>query len=521
MRRFGFVSLAILPLLLLSCSNNSLEVDVASLKAFIPTMPTIENKNVGEPHVDDNGDIIFDIYSLSDFHGAIVSDEEAGRIGLSRLGTYFDNKRTLNPGGTILLAVGDMFQGSVDSNLTYGNSITYAMNLMQFDAFTLGNHEFDWGEEWIIDNVNRASFPFLGANIVQKDTSILPSYLNEYAVITRGDYNIGIIGTIGDNIRNTIYEGVINNLDFLNEVEIVDNLAQELRDNEDCDIVLWCSHNGYDSIQNKVATLLPNVDAIFSAHTHMNYNGYVSDDNIPLAETTNYGEAIAHVQLKLDVETNEVSCLINENDQNLFLSASSEDKNISSIVDQYAKKFVNPYKNIKIGKLANDFSINELANFACKSMLDRINSEYSGKFNAVASFHNRNGGVRVSLKEGNLTFGQLYEAFPFDNELVVLDIDGATLKRYLDAGGNNSLYRLIDYADVDNQATYQIVTTDFLASGSNTYTSYDDIFYTKLNVRDVVMDNIIALCGVNALGCSSKAINSDDYVGSDYSLSML
>ena len=521
MRRLGFVSLAILPLLLLSCSKNNLEIDVEALKAFTPVIPSINDKNVGDPKLDDNGDVIFDIYALSDFHGAITADEESGRIGLSRLSTYFDQKRTLNPGGTILLSIGDMFQGSVDSNLTYGNSITYAMNLMQFDAFTLGNHEFDWGEEWIIDNVNRASFPFLGANVVQKDTSILPSYLKEYTIISRGDYNIGIIGTIGDNIRNTIYEGVIANLDFLSEIEIVDNLAEDLRNSQDCDIVLWCSHNGYDSIQNKVATLMPNVDAIFSAHTHVNYNGYVSDDNIPLAETTNYGEAIAHIQLKLDPETNDVSCLINENDQNLFLTASNEDPNVTSLINQYAEKFVDPYKNIKIGKLASDFSINELANFACKSMLDRINSDYGDEFNVVASFHNRNGGVRVSLKEGDLTFGQLYEAFPFDNELVVLDVDGATLRRYLDAGGNNSMYRLINYADIDNQATYQIVTTDFLASGSNTYTSYDDIYYTKLNVRDVVMDNIMTLCSVNSLGCSSKALNADDYVGSAYSLSLL
>lgn len=520
MKKTKLLSLALIAPLLFSCNADN-TINVEELKAFTPTYVQPENKNTGDPVINENGQVVFDFYEISDFHGAVVDDIDSNQPGLAMLGNYFDQVRANNTGGTILLAGGDMYQGSADSNLTYGNLVTYGMNVIQFDAMTIGNHEFDWGVEWIEDNANRATFPFLAANVTLKGTTTNPDFVSPYTIVTRGDYRIGIIGTIGENIKNTILASAIADFDFLDEVEIVDNIAEELRTDEDCDIVVWTTHNDYGNITQKLTSTVPNVDAIFAAHSHTNYSSSITSKDIPIVETTNYGEAVAHIRLLLNPTTGEVTYKTCET-TNVLSSAYmlTKDATIDSIYSQYASKFIDPYKNKVVGSLADDFSITELANFACKTMVDTINNDAQYAYDIVAGFHNRNGGVRKELAAGTLTFGQVYECFPFDNEIVILKVLGSDLARYLQAGGNYSFYRLIELSQIDRSASYYIVTTDFLSSGTNPYTSYQEIIYTKMNVRDVVVDEMKSLSGVTSIGCSTSSISDDDYSGSAFSLSL-
>ena len=171
-------------------------VEVESLRINLPALPT---RNTGAIRSDDDFEYI-DMYELSDFHGAVSYEQRDKNdyIGLSKLASYLDGKRTNNPGGTLLLSSGDMFQGSADSNLTRGYMVNYAMHYMGFDAMAIGNHEFDWNTDWLKKNAeltyNGHSIPFLGANIVKDGT--IPSYLQKSTIITRGDYKIGVIGVI-------------------------------------------------------------------------------------------------------------------------------------------------------------------------------------------------------------------------------------------------------------------------------------------------------------------------------------
>lgn len=107
-----------------------------------------------------------DIYYLNDFHGAIEKDYP--NLGIAYIANYIENKRLDNPNGTLLLAGGDMLQGSALSNYYQGKSTLSIMETMGFDAMVAGNHEFDWGIEVVTSNFigdNPLSFSLLGANI--------------------------------------------------------------------------------------------------------------------------------------------------------------------------------------------------------------------------------------------------------------------------------------------------------------------------------------------------------------------
>ena len=116
------LSLFLLLPLLVSCGGGAATGDI---EAYTPNLPEFKDKNVGAIKTDGTYDYL-DIYELSDFHGAVQYNAQEKQIGLARLGSYFDKKREANPGGTVILSGGDMWQGSADSNLTRGNLVTYS-----------------------------------------------------------------------------------------------------------------------------------------------------------------------------------------------------------------------------------------------------------------------------------------------------------------------------------------------------------------------------------------------------------
>lgn len=78
-----------------------------------------------------------------------------------------------------------MFQGGAESNITYGDVVIDAMNIIGFDSMTIGNHEFDWGEEVLSAMASKMDFPLLGYNIYYKGTLNRPSYLKPSTIIKK------------------------------------------------------------------------------------------------------------------------------------------------------------------------------------------------------------------------------------------------------------------------------------------------------------------------------------------------
>ena len=87
------------------------------------------------------------IYSLNDFHGMIFPNESC--CGISKIGEFIINQKKNND-CVIVLSAGDMFQGGSVSTLTKGEALVEAMNIIGFDAMTIGNHEFDWDIETVL-----------------------------------------------------------------------------------------------------------------------------------------------------------------------------------------------------------------------------------------------------------------------------------------------------------------------------------------------------------------------------------
>ena len=494
-------------------------VDVASLNIDLPSLP---QRNSGEIRSDENYEYI-DLYELSDFHGAVnyESHSDGDYIGLPKLAAYLDGKRSNNPGGTLVLSSGDMFQGSADSNLTRGYMVNYCMHYMGFDAMTIGNHEFDWGLDWLQRNAeltySNHSIPFLGANIL-KDGSTL-SFLKKSTVVTRGDYKIGVIGVIGSDLESSVLKTALNGCEFSTYSEIVASETARLKETEGCQAVVLLAHEGADKIEYTTG-----IDAIFGGHAHQ--NNVFPYGQITAVATLNYGQSVGHIALKFDKNTKE--CVGTESaayeQMRDVASSLSDNSDIQSIMDQYAPE-INKIKHIKLGtadaKLKFDGALINICTSAMfETAVDSVKVNNLTSINTdkiVAAFHNVNGGIRDDIDAGDVTYGNVYKSFPFDNEVVLIKITGEEAKTKFSDQKIKQLgcYRLFEdrnYFNSDEE--YYIVTTDYLAFSENGFANFrstpledKDLIRTGRVVRDEVANKIYQIDQLN----NKELLHSGDF----------
>lgn len=143
------------------------------------------------------------LYSLNDFHGGSYTSINS----LTSMGYFLEYKKE-NTDNSIILANGDIFQGTALSNYYYGLPVVDIMNEIGFDGFVIGNHEFDWGIEEIlkyrdsdIEN-GEMDYPILAANIIYEDTEAPLENTVPYIIQNINGVKIGVIGIIGDVINS-------------------------------------------------------------------------------------------------------------------------------------------------------------------------------------------------------------------------------------------------------------------------------------------------------------------------------
>ncbi len=394
-----------------------------------------------------------DFYSMNDFHGALEYKADSNELGINRLATYFDNKKDLNPEGTVILSAGDMWQGSADSNITRGRLVVDAMNLIGFEAMAIGNHEFDWTVDVIRSNQTRADFPFLASNIFDRETKRLADFVLPYTMIDRSGVRIGIIGTIGATLESSILTSNVMDYEFVSPSSMVATSANYLR-TMGAKIIVLLNHN-----PDLESGIYDNVDVVFNGHSHETKRETIK--GVPSLQASYNGRAVAHVQLSYTASSDTVSVVTSANDSNLINQNLDEELAMKMLYDTYLAEEINVIKDEVLGTASGYFSKAALGNLAVKEMLD-----YGSDLGAQVAFHNT-GGVRSTISAGTVTYGDVYKVFPFDNELLVVEVTGAQLKWWLNqgnyvAGANPYTMKLAGNITINDTNTYKIIAINYL-----------------------------------------------------------
>ena len=231
-------------------------------------------------------------------------DEFCG--GYARRMGYIQQMRNEHP-DLIVLDAGDFSQGTPYYNFYHGRIEIEAMNRMQYDAITLGNHEFDYGVDTLAAVLELAHFPIVCANYDVTGTP-LEGLVLPYTVIKRSGVRIGIFG-IGVNPKGLIAEKNFAPIQYLTPITSAQQVANILRNEEKCDVVICLSHqgthpmNGENISDMELAEKTQNIDVIIGAHTHkIVENLYVENlngDSVLLTQTGKAGARIGEILLEI------------------------------------------------------------------------------------------------------------------------------------------------------------------------------------------------------------------------------
>lgn len=469
-------------------------------------------------------EFVISIIGTNDVHGELLPKDDRG--GLTTISGYVNAvraARAADGGAVLLLDAGDMWQGTIESNLSEGAAVVKAYNALGYAAAAIGNHEFDFGplgpqaipgssaddaRGALRQRAIEAEFPLLAANLIDEATgkpvawqNVRPSVMVDVAGI-----KVGIIGVMTEKAllrtiaANTVglrvaplaaaivKEALALRGAAANLVIVVAHAGGACTEFDDPGDLSSCNQSG--EIFQVAKSLPPGlVDHIFAGHSHHGIAHIVNGISITSSYAKTY--AFSRVDMTIARDTGELVGRKIFPPQLAVPGVSYEgyevipDPVVAAIADA-ALQFAAQQKQRKIGiTLATPFTLegtpeSALGNLFTRALLDSIDADIA--------IHNVAGGLRASLPAGDLTFGNAYEMSPFENRVVVINISGGELRQIIATDAQRGR-RSIGYAGlrvvVDCAATAMTVTMQLA----------DDAFIKDSDTIAVIVNDYMATGG--------------------------
>jgi 2',3'-cyclic-nucleotide 2'-phosphodiesterase (5'-nucleotidase family) len=387
--------------------------------------------------------------------------------------------RAKDGGAVLLLDAGDMFQGTLASNLEEGAPVVAAYNALAYTAATLGNHEFDYGpvgdaepgpgvdtQGAIKARIQQAHFAVLSANLVDRNEKPVhwPG-LRPSELIRVDGIKVGLVGVLTAETPHIVMPAYFAGLDVAPLAPAIAEQAKKLRA-EGAELVVVLAHAGgdckrFDDPHNlkscdpgqeifRVARKLPPhlVDVIVAGHTHKGVAHFVN--GIAIVESYAMGRAFSRVDVRLDGATHRVldvhifpphriceagTGFANCEPGSYAGAPVAADPRIASVIHP-AIENARSKRDEKLGVVVDHaiWRANKRESPLGNLFADLIRRSVPGADVAITN----GGSLRTDLPPGELTYGELFEAMPFGNRLAELDLTGAQLRhairRHLESG---------------------------------------------------------------------------------------
>jgi len=466
------------------------------------------------------GNVDIDFYADGDHHG-VVFDYEEGYYkypSIARYIAYLKHLMEQSNNGKVLISNGDLWQETYESNFNKGALLNEVLDTAGYDVLTVGNHEFDWQEHIIANNQGiLKNLKFLGANIVDRDTEVIKDYVQPYKIVERNGIRIGIIGTIGKDQITAITSSNVANTSFIDHVDVVKKYSDVLRTRFNCELVVASVHTQTKALdKDSLVEISPvskkrYVDAMFTAHDHAYTQGEV--DGVPYINSGAHGTNVSHFTLTYS-STNGVSYSDLNNyhysggeGTGSILRYPEEDAATLTTVNKYITPEIKDKMNEIVGEVDNNFSkAPEAPRLMAKAIYDMV--EADGYNIDIALVNN----ARAILPKGEISFSTLFNAFPFTNETIILDIKGQDLSRFT----TYYYYAKTPFNLVTNK-TYKIATYDYLCFHQNSKRNYDYFSHSlPFNIYQRYGDFYPVDIAADYMKAQKDVIQLDDYCTINY-----
>ncbi|ANM05880.1 5'-nucleotidase protein [Rhizobium phaseoli] len=473
-------------------------------------------------------DYELNILHINDFHSRIesinkfdstCSAEEEGKKecfgGAARLKTAIDQRRQALLGKNVLLLnAGDNFQGSLFYTTYKGAAEAEFLNMMKFDAMTVGNHEFDDSEDGLATFLDKVQFPVVTANLKATAASKLGDRIKPSLVIDVGGQKIGIVGAVTNDTPELSSPGP--NVTIDDDVQTITAAVQDLK-GQGVNKIIALTHVGYPRDLAFIAKI-PDVDVVVGGHSHSllsntdpkaegpyptmvdNPGGY----KVPVVQAASYSKYLGDVVVNFD-DNGVVKDA--KGDPILIDSSFTPDPAVVARVTELAKPIEELRKKVigsSEGPIEGDRKVCRvkecsMGNLVADAMLDRTKNQ------GVTIAVQNGGGLRASIDGGEVTQGEVITVLPFQNTLATFEATGADIVKALEngvsqidqgagrfpqvaglkfsfdqskpVGSRVSDVQVKDgdnFAPIDQAKTYKLATNNFVRAGGDGYSIFKD-----------------------------------------------
>ncbi|MBB6176005.1 2',3'-cyclic-nucleotide 2'-phosphodiesterase (5'-nucleotidase family) [Anoxybacillus tengchongensis] len=425
----------------------------------------------------------------NDTHGRVIANTQNGEMGFAKIAKIAQDARQKNK-QTLLVDLGDTFHGTTYVNLNNGQTVVDLMNAMKYDAMVPGNHDFNYGQNRLLELKQAVQFPVVSGNIYKNGQPFLPAYTIKQV----GKKKIALVGlTATDTAVKTNPAGIVG-ITFADEEATLKQLVDELKGKVDHIVVL--SHAGLQT-DEKLANNVSGVDVILGGHSHDTIEAPKKFKYAYVSQAFEYGKALGQTNLLFYKGK-----LIGVNGFLYRDSATKqEDATVRAIVDTYKNNIDATLQQVIAtidvnldGERANvRTKETNLGNLVADAMRQALQTDVA---------LTNGGGIRASIPKGNVTRNHILTTLPFANTLVKVSMSGADLKKALEHGvrlypeqnggfphvsgirftfdatkpaGSRVTSVQINGQPLDEAKTYTVATNDFIAKGGDGY----DMFKTN------------------------------------------
>ncbi|HEX8286151.1 MAG TPA: bifunctional UDP-sugar hydrolase/5'-nucleotidase [Pyrinomonadaceae bacterium] len=418
--------------------------------------------------------------------------DRGARGGLARVSTLRKRILSESPNALFLLA-GDTISPSVESITYKGAQMIDAWNQAGLDYSVFGNHEFDYGDEVLMQRMRESKFKWLGANVVDSKTGKTFGGAPEFDVRDFGGVRVGIVGLVLPETKTTSKPGPTT--EFRDPCETARAIIPKVRA-AGAHAIVALTHLSLEQ-DKQLARCAPGLDVIIGGHEHTLLQS--ASGGVPIFKMTADARELGRIDLNIDPATGRVESI----DWQIIpvTDAVEDDPAFAPVVEKYARLTAELSAPVGRTTVALDArsatSRSEETNVA-----DFIADAFRRAAGADVALIN-GGSIRADdvLPAGELTARDVLSILPFGNNLSVIEVSGEVLLQALEHGVSltgpgaepgrfpqvSGLRFSFDASKLpgvrvggvtvggkplDPKRTYTLVTTSFVAEGGDQYAMF-------------------------------------------------
>lgn len=442
--------------------------------------------------------------------------------GFANIATIVKREKAANP-NTLFFDAGDYFTGPYISSLTKGEAIIDVMNYLMIDAATVGNHEFDHGWENARDQFAKAKFPILNGNIFLKGTEKL-HWNNPYLIKKVNGVRIGVIGLHGKfAFYDTTSDEMVKGVEARDEEVYLRKYIKELKNKTD--LIILLVHQGVPGRQSstgavdvarnlardiELAATVPGIDLMITGHAHQGTPEPLVSNGTIIVSTDAYGIELGKLDFTYDKKKDKIVRFKNTFNY-LYDDEVPDDAETLAVIRKWKDKLKTiTEEQVTTVSEALTRSYGE-ESFLGNMLADAMLNSYPDYDFAVTN----SGGLRADVDAGPVTVGELISAFPFPNTIVQLEMKGSDLRLMFEHGagltngilqvskgvemsydekrpiGNRVVECKINGVPLDDNKTYRLLTSNFLADGGDGFL----MFKKAKSYKNTGIEMLISMTG--------------------------